>query len=162
MPDAETEAEWIVTRFTTNIGCMIGATNDFAILFRMNAQSRIFEEQFRELEIPYKLIGGQSFYERREVKERPRLSQRPSPTTMMMSASCESSHPLPAVSVAERSKRPQRFRIERQSSVYDALQDIEFQASLPKRAQKCDRPLSRIDSAIFRIRLQSECGLRRV
>ena len=35
--------------------------NDFAILYRTNAQSRIFEESFRRMEIPYKIVGGTSF-----------------------------------------------------------------------------------------------------
>lgn len=42
---------------------------DFAILYRTNAQSRIFEEAFRKLDIPYKIYGGLSFYQRKEIKD---------------------------------------------------------------------------------------------
>ncbi len=42
---------------------------DIAILYRSNYQSRILEEQLRNLRIPYKIIGARSFYERREVRD---------------------------------------------------------------------------------------------
>lgn len=42
---------------------------DFAVLYRTNAQSRIFEEMLRKRNIPYKIYGGQSFYERREIRD---------------------------------------------------------------------------------------------
>jgi len=42
---------------------------DFAILYRTNAQSRIFEEALRRINIPYRIYGGLSFYQRREVKD---------------------------------------------------------------------------------------------
>jgi ATP-dependent DNA helicase UvrD/PcrA len=45
------------------------AWNDFAVLYRTNAQSRIFEETLRRKNIPYKIYGGLSFYERREIKD---------------------------------------------------------------------------------------------
>ncbi|MEN8928146.1 MAG: UvrD-helicase domain-containing protein, partial [Flavobacteriales bacterium] len=42
---------------------------DFAILYRTNAQSRSFEESLRRLNIPYKIFGGLSFYQRKEIKD---------------------------------------------------------------------------------------------
>jgi DNA helicase-2/ATP-dependent DNA helicase PcrA len=42
--------------------------SDFAILYRTNAQSRSFEEALRKLNLPYKIYGGQSFYQRAEIK----------------------------------------------------------------------------------------------
>ncbi len=42
---------------------------DFAILYRTNAQSRSFEESLRRLSIPYKIYGGLSFYQRKEIKD---------------------------------------------------------------------------------------------
>ena len=43
--------------------------NDFAILYRTNAQSRIFEETLRKKNVPYRIYGGLSFYERKEIKD---------------------------------------------------------------------------------------------
>lgn len=43
--------------------------SDFAILYRTNAQSRIFEEAFRKRSLPYKIYGGLSFYQRKEIKD---------------------------------------------------------------------------------------------
>jgi len=43
--------------------------SDFAVLYRTNAQSRIFEETLRKKNIPYRIYGGLSFYERKEIKD---------------------------------------------------------------------------------------------
>lgn len=45
------------------------ANKDFAVLYRTNAQSRAFEECLRRMNIPYKLVGGTSFYQRKEIKD---------------------------------------------------------------------------------------------
>ncbi|MDR9388257.1 MAG: 3'-5' exonuclease [Balneolaceae bacterium] len=43
--------------------------NEFAILYRTNAQSRVFEESLRRQGLPYQLVGGLSFYQRKEIKD---------------------------------------------------------------------------------------------
>lgn len=43
--------------------------SDFVILYRTNAQSRVFEEEMRKQSIPYKIFGGVSFYQRKEIKD---------------------------------------------------------------------------------------------
>ena len=45
------------------------SNNDFAILYRTNYQSRVFEEAFRRKGIAYQLVGGLSFYQRKEIKD---------------------------------------------------------------------------------------------
>ncbi len=45
------------------------ANKDFVVLYRTNAQSRSFEESLRRMNIPYKLVGGTSFYQRKEIKD---------------------------------------------------------------------------------------------
>ena len=46
-----------------------GAYSDFAILYRTNSQSRSFEEELRRQSIPYRIYGGLSFYQRKEIKD---------------------------------------------------------------------------------------------
>lgn len=43
--------------------------SDFAILYRTNAQSRVFEDEFRKNGLPYRIYGGLSFYQRKEIKD---------------------------------------------------------------------------------------------
>lgn len=43
--------------------------DDFAILYRMNAQSRVLEEEFMHRNIPYRIVGGLKFYDRKEIKD---------------------------------------------------------------------------------------------
>lgn len=45
------------------------AYSDFAILYRTNAQSRVFEEAMRKRSMPYRIYGGLSFYQRKEIKD---------------------------------------------------------------------------------------------
>jgi DNA helicase-2/ATP-dependent DNA helicase PcrA len=47
----------------------VGSFNDFAILYRTNKQSRSFEEALRKINVPYKIYGGISFYQRKEIKD---------------------------------------------------------------------------------------------
>ncbi|WP_033168058.1 UvrD-helicase domain-containing protein [Clostridium sp. KNHs205] len=63
------EAENIVTEIASIVQSGEAAYQDFAILYRTNAQSRIFEEKLVVRNIPYKIIGSINFYARKEVKD---------------------------------------------------------------------------------------------
>lgn len=62
------EAEFIADDIKRNVK-EGAAFNDHAILYRTNAQSRLFEEKFVAANIPYKIVGGINFYARREIKD---------------------------------------------------------------------------------------------
>lgn len=63
------EAEYIVGDIRERVESGKAAYNDHAILYRTNAQSRMFEEKFVTANIPYKIVGGINFYARREIKD---------------------------------------------------------------------------------------------
>ncbi len=67
--DGEDEARMVVERIHAESARGSCRFSDFAVLFRTNAQSRAFEEQLRYENIPYVLIGGQQFFDRKEVKD---------------------------------------------------------------------------------------------
>lgn len=68
MPGDQEEAEWIVSEIVMQReeGRVL---EDFAILFRTNGQIRKMEEVLREEKIPYRMVGAQSFYDRKEVRD---------------------------------------------------------------------------------------------
>lgn len=63
------EAEFVVRDIRRNVNMKGEAYNDHAILYRTNAQSRMFEEKLVVSNIPYKIVGGINFYARREIKD---------------------------------------------------------------------------------------------
>ena len=67
--NAHEEAEYIVGDISKKVREHDGEYRDFAILYRTNAQSRLFEEKFHMANIPYKLVGGVNFYARKEIKD---------------------------------------------------------------------------------------------
>lgn len=69
MPGDEQEAEFIAEEILAEKGAIGREWEDFAILFRTNGQSRKLELTFRERKIPYRMVGAQSFYDRREVRD---------------------------------------------------------------------------------------------
>ena len=68
VPDQNSEASWVAEQIEELTDEEIGY-QDFAVFYRTNAQSRSFEEAFSVRRIPYIVIGGMSFYERKEVKD---------------------------------------------------------------------------------------------
>ena len=67
--DDDEEAETIVRRMMAQRFELRGKWSDFAVLYRGNHQARIFEEKLRAEHIPYVLSGGQSFFDRAEIKD---------------------------------------------------------------------------------------------
>ena len=63
------EAEYVVDDIRRQVAAGEGNYSDYAILYRTNAQSRILEEALRKRGIPYKIYGGLSFYQRKEIKD---------------------------------------------------------------------------------------------
>jgi DNA helicase II / ATP-dependent DNA helicase PcrA len=63
------EAESIIRRVQNSVDARFRRYQDFAVLYRTNAQSRSVEEAFVRYGIPYRIIGGQRFYDRKEIKD---------------------------------------------------------------------------------------------
>jgi len=104
----------------------------FAVLYRMNAQSRLIEENLRRLQIPYRLVGGKSFFDRREVKDvLAYMSVLVNPT--------DDSSLLRIINTPARGisagtiERATEWSARNKCSVWDALQADEFLRELPTR-----------------------------
>ncbi len=67
-PNGDDEAHFVAGQILKAIANG-AAYSDFAVLYRTNAQSRIFENAFNRQAIPYRIIGGHKFYERQEIKD---------------------------------------------------------------------------------------------
>jgi DNA helicase-2/ATP-dependent DNA helicase PcrA len=68
-PDGESEAKIVVTKIKERIAATGQPFRNFAVLFRTNDQPRAFEMELRSANIPYTLIGSQSFFDRKEVRD---------------------------------------------------------------------------------------------
>ncbi|MCS6837222.1 MAG: UvrD-helicase domain-containing protein [Bdellovibrionaceae bacterium] len=68
-PTEYEEARWVIRTIDQLSQQEHYSWNDFAILYRTNAQSRLFEEHLRQFQIPYKIVGGFTFFERMEIKD---------------------------------------------------------------------------------------------
>jgi len=67
--DEQAEADFVVSEIGRIVGGDKLSYNDFVVLYRTNAQSRAIEEAFLDAAMPYRVIGGVRFYERREIKD---------------------------------------------------------------------------------------------
>lgn len=134
MPDAETEAEWVVAEILERTRMGGRSFDDCAILFRMNSQSRVLEEALREAEVPYRLIGGQSFYERREIKDilgylNLFLNHDDDVSLLRVIGTPPRGIGQGTIALAT------QFSIDHQMSVFDTFNDLEFLGTLTARAR---------------------------
>src|SRR3972149_5168519 len=65
----EEAGKFIVDQIASAVASKSAKPGDFAVMYRVNAQSRVIEEAFLQANLPYKLVGAQRFYGRREVKD---------------------------------------------------------------------------------------------
>jgi DNA helicase-2/ATP-dependent DNA helicase PcrA len=67
--DERAESEFIASEITQKMETSGGSFDDFVVLYRTNAQSRVLEEAMLRNSIPYRIVGGIRFYQRKEVKD---------------------------------------------------------------------------------------------
>jgi DNA helicase II / ATP-dependent DNA helicase PcrA len=141
------EAQWVVSRIASLRG-----RGRAAVLFRMNAQSRLLEEALMRHGLPYVVVGGVGFYERREVKDLLaylRVLRNPAdPIALRRILN------VPARGIGARTvEEVERAAAERGISMWDALEAVETEALLPARATQ---PLRRFRELIQRLRGEAE------
>jgi superfamily I DNA/RNA helicase len=138
MPDDRQEAQFIGEELQRIQMTESAKWEDFAILFRMNSQIRLVEQQLRQLRIPYKVVGGKSFFDRREIKD------------LLAYASCVL-NTEDDVSLLRIINTPARgmsdaivgraidISTRRQCSIWEVLREEEFQAELSPRGRTATR-----------------------
>ncbi|WP_426349718.1 DNA helicase PcrA [Alloiococcus sp. CFN-8] len=126
------EAEFVASEINKVLYKEEKSYKDFAILYRTNAQSRIFEETFIRKDIPYRLIGGLKFYDRKEIKD-------------IMAYLKVINNPLDEVSLSRIINVPKRnigdatvakvreFALEQEDNLYNVMVDVEDITTLSSR-----------------------------
>lgn len=121
---------------------------DFAVLYRTNSQSRVMEEAFRAMRIPHVLVGGQRFYERKEIKDMLsylRLCHNPNDDIGLRRVINMPARGIGATTLAN----VERWAAERSVPLMFALRSAEVQAGLAKKtADAVKRFVTLIDEAI--------------
>lgn len=129
------EAEYIVGDIAQNIREGNYEYKDCAILYRTNAQSRMFEEKFLMANIPYKIIGGVNFYARKEIKDL--LAYLKTVDNAMDDLAVKRIINVPKRGIGATSLgKVQEYADEYDMSFYDALKDAESIATLGRSAVK--------------------------
>ena len=134
MPGEQEEADFVIEDMMVMKDRDNLKFDDFAILFRTNAQTRVFEEGLRKNKIPYRIIGGRSFFDRREIKDVMAylaILVNPDDDINLLRIINTPPRGLSDVIVENATLASQ----ERKESVYKTLISGAFQSTLSKRAQ---------------------------
>lgn len=108
--------------------------SDFAILYRTNAQSRVIEESFVKANIPYKIVGGHKFYERKEIRDiiaYLRLIQNPADDYAFKRIVNVPKRGIGKTSI----DRLEQYSLEKGESLYNAMLDCDEIPGLTQRAK---------------------------
>ena len=109
---------------------------DMAILYRTNAQSRVLEETFMKSNIPYTMVGGQKFYDRKEIKDL--LSYLRIVANSNDDISLQRIINVPKRGIGPSSvEKIQRYAVENNISMFDALGEVDFIGLSKKVTQEC-------------------------
>jgi superfamily I DNA/RNA helicase len=145
MSDDRQEAEFIANEIAQRSVTESAPHEDFAILFRMNAQSRLIETNLRQLNIPYKIIGGKSFFDRREVKDLLAYANCLVNTDDDVSLLRIINTPARGISSTTVEKATD-FSVKHKCTVFAALRNEQFRALLTKRTvESLDRFVEMLD-----------------
>ena len=135
LPDGENEADFISRVIEQRRRERDCTYNDFAILYRSNQLSRQLEQTLRAAQIPYRMVGGQQFFQRREIKDAlayMRVMSNPCDDQSLLRVLSSPPRGIGAKAIAEMKK----FRSEGRGSMFDALSSEDFRKSLSKPAAK--------------------------
>ncbi len=114
--------------------------DDFAILYRTNAQSRLFEDALRRADIPYQILSGFSFYERKETKDMisyMRLVVNPRDEMSFLRVINEPKRGIGAKTI----EKLRALALVRNESMMETISDEEIIASMPKKSQDSIREM---------------------
>lgn len=146
MNDDRQEAEFISNEIAQRQVTEHAKWDDFAVLFRTNAQSRLIETNLRQLKIPYKIIGGKSFFDKREVKDFLAYASVLLNTDDDVSLLRIINTPARGIG-ASTVERATTLSSHNKTSVFAALKNEEFRAELPARAvQSIDAFIALLDA----------------
>ena len=118
------EAEFVAWEIAKKVREENRSYRDYAVLYRTNAQSRLFEEKMIAADIPYKLVGGVNFYARREIKDM--LAYLKTVDNGLDDLAVQRIVNVPKRGVGATSlARVQNYALENGISFYEALQDAD-------------------------------------
>lgn len=129
--DEHDEAVKVVNRIRDKVISGGKSYSDVVILYRMNAQSRVFEEAFMNYRVPYKIIGGMKFYERKEIKDIMaylRLAHNPMDSVAVKRIINVPARGIGAVSI----ERIEHFALREDISFFEAMQRVDEIEIQPK------------------------------
>lgn len=139
------EATAIVDEIATAVESGEASYSDYAILYRTNAQSRIFEERMVYRGVPYKLVGGLNFYERKEIKDM--LSYLKTIDNGMDGMAVKRVLNVPKRGIGETTMaRVDDYALKSGISFYDALTASDYIPGLARASAKIQRFVAIIDS----------------
>lgn len=128
------EADFIVKKIKEIKNDENKSYSDFSILYRTNAQSRVLEESFMRANMPYKIVGGLKFYDRKEIKDIVsylRLIQNP-----VDNISLKRIINVPKRGIGKTTiDKIEEYSLSKEESIYSVILDIEELGSLSQRAK---------------------------